>query len=75
MEKEIIEGYIYTCEFAYSGCGKREYFTKEFTATNADELNRQVNEYIQTQNAGEPKSDRIRRNGIIKRVAINTKSK
>lgn len=75
MNKKRIEGYVYTCEFTYSGCGKREYLTKEFTALNADDLNKQVNEYLQRQNAGEPKSDRIRRNGIIKRIAITSQSK
>jgi len=75
MEAQKIIGYNYVCEFVYSGCGKREYFTKEFTAVNGDELNRIVNEYVKNQNAGEAKSDRIRRNGIISRTEINNTTK
>ncbi len=71
MNKEqVIESYKYVAEFYYSGCGKREYMTKEFIAKNGNELNQLINDYVKSQNSGEPPSDRIYRNGIISRTPI-----
>lgn len=46
--------------FAYSGSGRREFFSKEFEIDKGVNIDTVVKEYVQEQNRGEAKSDRIR---------------
>lgn len=50
---------IWIVKFAYSGCGKREFFDREFTLFDGQDINAVINEYVKNQNCGEAKSDRI----------------
>lgn len=60
MEKKIQEEKTWEVKFAYSGSSKREFFTKEFTVSGIKSIDQAITEYVHAQNAGEPKSDRIR---------------
>lgn len=46
--------------FAYSGCGKREFFIKEFECKINEDIEKYILDYQLEQNRGESKSDRIR---------------
>lgn len=46
-------------KFAYSGSNKREFFEKEFIEPDNKSIDSVVHEYVQDQNRGEAKSDRI----------------
>ena len=47
-------------KFAYSGSGKREFFEKEFVTHPEINLQELIQKYVEGQNKGEAKSDRIR---------------
>lgn len=53
MEKRIVK-------FAYSGSGRREFFDHEFEVKDEKDLQEQIKDYVERQNRGEAKSDRIR---------------
>jgi hypothetical protein len=48
---------IYEVKFAYSGSGRREFFTQQFESLN---IHKTISEYVADHNRGEAKSDRIR---------------
>ncbi len=50
----------YIVKFAYSGSSKREFFDKEFTENELINIEKQIQDYVNYQNKGEAKSDRIR---------------
>lgn len=51
---------IFTVTFSYSGSRTREYCTAEFKVASGDNLHSQIKEYVESQNKGEPPSDRIK---------------
>ncbi len=59
MEQQTLPE-VWIVTFAYSGCGKREFFTKEFECLERENITTRIKTYVHNQNVGETKSDRIR---------------
>lgn len=47
-------------KFAYSGSSRREFYDKEFTLLEGESIDKVIMNYVQEQNRGEAKSDKIR---------------